>query len=93
MALGSPLERYGVFTREDFLPSSLCDLLCKAIDTAPLGDGALWSPAGSYIEEHTKRRKECSYPATDHPEVHRRIFEIAHDLSAYFGVTPKALQP
>ena len=94
MASKNQLERYGIFTREDFLPSSLCNHLCRAIDAAPLKSGALWSAEkGPYFEDQLKRRKEFSYIATDHPDVHQRIFGIADNLTEYFGLRPTALQP
>ena len=94
MVLGDRLEQYGIFTREDFLPSSLCASLSEAVDAAPLYSGGLWDREnGPHVEHRFKRRKEYSYTATEYPDLHRRVFELVDDLAAHFDLKPTTLQP
>lgn len=94
MAHGKQLERFGIFTREDFLPPSLCEQLCKDIDDAPLENGDIWAPeSGFHVEEEVKRRKEFSYSADTKPDLHRRLFDISAELAKVFGFQFTSVQP
>ncbi|MFL6375548.1 MAG: 2OG-Fe(II) oxygenase [Pyrinomonadaceae bacterium] len=94
MALAKKLDQLGVFIREDFLPPSLCEYVCREIDAGAIGDGDVWSQGyGLNVREEVKRRKEVSYSADTKPELHRLLFEVSHELSERFQVELRQIQP